>query len=477
MDSTSTQGWRGPTTQDSQSYIPLSNHLKDSDLILLLTPGILPELSPLNRDPEKPTSDPFEPLGKALARHHPRVSHVPYLPRNGITDTHVTHIRLAAAVVFVISGPPRHGQPSQVALAEVARSVCEHRPQVVMTCCDLRELGALEKLFPTVIQVPSLAPLDLEDAADVLFGKSPKSSPREPHLRNLVVSPTSWPVEVWDGRHDVSDIRDLWCQCIPETFSLGRHQFQELLRRDGYAMHYVVREPGTGLVLGFCATYTNYCDSGGDRLLGSLALLLVRPSHRHRGIGLSLHNHALRQLTRTRGVCRLQLGSTFPRLLYGLPADSPSAHWFRRRGWPVDPQSSAPGSGQEVCDWLLKFKDWPATGPMPSRLSFRPCELTEFDAVLAFVEKESRRKDGMMGWYDQYAKLANTMNVRDIVLGFEDGVIIAAALTYTNNTGSTVAEDLPWASSIGNDVGGVTCVCVSGEFGSAPELTLLKPEC
>jgi hypothetical protein len=82
--------------------------------------------------------------------------------------------------------------------------------------------------------------------------------------------------------------------------------------------------------------------------------------------------------------------------------------------------------------------------------------------VLDFVEKESRGKDSM-GWYDQYAKLANTMNIQDIILGLEGDTIIATALTYSKNTGSPAAEDLPWASTILDQVGGVTCICVSGE--------------
>ncbi|KAK4152642.1 hypothetical protein C8A00DRAFT_34673 [Chaetomidium leptoderma] len=442
------------SVQDSQSCIPLSNQLKDGDIILLLTPGIVPEVSPSNRDADNPPSDPFEPLGKALARHHPWVRHVPYLPRNGITGTHVVHISLAAVVIFVISGPPRQGQPSQVDLAGITRSLCEHhQPQIILTCCDTQELGPLEKTFPTIIAAPSCASADLEAAADVLFGGEPQKP---------ILPSRSWLVEPWDGNRDVSEIFDLWRQCFPEIFHLGSYQFQSLLRRDGYAMHYVVRAPGTSQILGFCATYTTYADRGGERLLGSLAALLVLPSYRQRGIGLSLHEHAVRQLTKIRGICRLQLGSTFPRLLYGLPVDSPFEAWFRRRDWPITPLSSTPGSGQEVCDWFLKFKDWPTTSLMPSRLTFRPCKPADFDMVLDFVEEDSRKKDNM-GWYDQYAKLANTMNVEDIVLGLEGGAIIATALTYAKNTGSTVADDLPWASAIADDVGGVTCICVSDE--------------
>lgn len=51
----------------------LSDMLNDGDIVLLLTPAIVPEASPLNRASNCPPSDPFEPLGKALARYHPWV--------------------------------------------------------------------------------------------------------------------------------------------------------------------------------------------------------------------------------------------------------------------------------------------------------------------------------------------------------------------------------------------------------------------
>ncbi|EAQ85923.1 hypothetical protein CHGG_07176 [Chaetomium globosum CBS 148.51] len=437
--------------QDSQSCIPLSDHLKDGDIILLLTPGIAPDVNPSPSDLDNPPSDPFEPLGKALAKHHPWVRHVPYLPRNGITGTHVVHIRLAAAVIFVISGPPRHGQPSQLALAEITKALCETRPQIILTCCNLQELGPLEQSFPTILEVPGFAPPDLEAAADVLF-EPRKPSPKASKVQNITIPPKAWAVEVWDDDRELSDILDLWCQCFPETFHLDPYRFRSLLRRDGYAMHYVVRKPGAAQILGFCATYTTYADSGGERLLGSLAALLVHPSYRQQGIGLSLHTHARRQLTKIRGVCRLQLGSTFPRLLYGLPV----THRMRIGFW-----------NSRVADKtaLLKLGLWATSVRLGfsssrigdnwfdvSHLSFVPCEFAEFDMVLEFVEKESMKKD-TMGWYDQYAKLANTMNIQDIVLGLEGGTIIAAALTYVKNTGSPAADDLPWASTIADDVG------------------------
>ncbi|KAK0739798.1 hypothetical protein B0T21DRAFT_410124 [Apiosordaria backusii] len=443
--------------QDSHSYLPLSKPLKDGDILLLLTPGIVPDVSTAKVDHEAPTSDPFEPLGKALAKHHPWVRHVPYLPRYGITGTHVVHIRLATAVIFVLSGPPVHGQPSQVALAEITRGVCDDRPQVIVACCDARELGPIEESFPAIVQVSSFAPSDLQAAADVIFGETKKQPPSTgPNLQNLILAPNAWTVDVWNGPRDMDASYELWCQCFPEKFHMSRFLFQSLLQRDGYVRHYVVREPGTSQLLGFCATYTTYAGAEDERLVGSMAALVVRPAYRKRGIGLSLHNHALKQLTKTRGVWRLQLGSTFPRLFYGLPMDSPAEDWFRRRNWSID--------AQEATDWLLKFDNWPTTGLLPSGLVFRPCEFHEFDMVLALVGAESKRRNNV-GWYDQYAKLANSMNIQDIVIGLnEGGSIVAAALTYVKNTGSPAAEDLPWANTIADDVGGVTCICIAGQY-------------
>lgn len=450
--------------RDTQSCVPLSRTLADGDLVVLLTPVVAP-LSPRSLSPvvnNGVTSDPFEPLGRALARWHPWIRHVPYTAAGGITSTHVGFIKRAAVVVFVISGPPSQGQTSQVGMAEVVRAADAKRSHIVVACCDTEGLGLGEADFSTVIQVSSYLSAELESAAELLFGNpAPPPPSTGPRLESLMVAPKSWPVEVWNGnREPIDPVHELWLECVPRQFYLSRFTLRSLLKRDGYAMHYVVREPETREILGFCATYTTYIGGGGESLIGSLVAILVRPWYRKRGVGLSLHSHAQRQLTKTRGVERLQLGSTFPRLLLGLPVDGPSEEWYRRRGWQMDRQG--PGRGQEVCDWLLHISDWlPGPFPTTARLDFRACELSEFDRVLRLVERESARND-YVGWYDQYVKLANTMNVRDIVVGIGSGTVVAAALTFVKNTGSPVAEDIPWPAAIGDDVGGVTCICISG---------------
>jgi len=99
---------------------------------------------------------------------------------------------------------------------------------------------------------------------------------------------------------------------------------------------------------------------------------------------------------------------------------------------------------------------------MPPGLLFRPCEFHEFEMVLGIISRESKKKD-YLGWYDQYAKLADTMNIRDIILGLEGDTIVAIAITYSKNNGSPTVEDLPWADTLGDDVGGVTCICIIDE--------------
>lgn len=447
--------------QDLQSCVPLGRVLAEGDLLYVLTPAAVP-IEPAK--PGQPQQDPFEPFGRALATYHPWVRHIPYMVRDGITGYHASHLRLATAVIFVITGPPCAGQPSQIALSQIARQIVPDRPQIVLTCCSLHDLGLslTEGSFPTLVEIPDYTRPHLEAAADFLF-RLPPASPRGPRYVQdpppmALSARTRWLVQEWDVR-ETPAVHELWCRSLPPRFSIDFLTFQRLLHRPGYSKHFVVRNPSTHDVLGFCATYTTFIDNSDSSWIGCLAAILVHPAHQQRGIGTSLHSHALRQLAEHR-VSRLQLGSTFPRLLYGIPFGMPAEGWFQRRGWRID-MTGLPGRGQEACDWILDFEDWRADGLSSGGLMFRKCELNEFDQVLEFVARESVRKDSV-GWYDQYYQLAGTMGIHDILLGLERGVIVATALTYIPRNHSRAADDLPWAGTISDDVGGVACICITG---------------
>lgn len=450
--------------RDHASHIPFSSFLENGDLVLLLTP-IVP---PVESDPGR---DPFEPLGKGLAKYHPWVRHVPYAAQGGITGTHVGFIKRAKAIVFVITGPVSMGQPSQVDLYSIVQLIGEHRPNVVVACCNVQELEPAAAAFPTVLQLPGYSSHDLEAGADILFLGRPTQRPPPPEIQvfEKPVVQHRWSVTAWNHARDVPAIHELWCHCVPPQFKLHLPGLMRVLQRDGYAKHFVVRETGTNSLLGFCATYITYLDSKGEDLVGSVAALLVRASHRDRGIGRALHDEAMRGFKKTRGVNRLQLGSTFPRLLYGLPLNHPSESWFKRRGWRMD--CTLPGTGQEVSDWLLAFHEWPTGGLPPIGVTFRSCGFADFDRVLEVVERESER-NGNMAWYDQYAKLADSMSMTDIILGLRGETIVATAITYTTYSENPSAEDIPWAGSVSEDTGGVTCICIAGMLNSMDIATL-----
>lgn len=55
------------------------------------------------------------------------------------------------------------------------------------------------------------------------------------------------------------------------------------------------------------------------------------------------------------------------------------------------------------------------------------------------------------------------MNICDIVVGLDEvGMMVVVVLIYVKNIGSLVVEDLFWINMIGDDVGGVMCVCIVG---------------
>jgi hypothetical protein len=170
---------------DDRRAIPPTKYLAQDEIILLLTPVVLP------LDAEKNVSkDPFEPLGIAIYNRHQSVHHVPYTKHDGITEAIVQHIRIARIVVFVISGLPSHQEPSQFDFAlEVAKG-CETRPLIVLACCAFDRTSLPKHTFPTVVQVKHFLPPDLSAAAALIFGE---------HATPLTFTPSPPPALVMEN--------------------------------------------------------------------------------------------------------------------------------------------------------------------------------------------------------------------------------------------------------------------------------------
>ncbi|KAF9874863.1 acetyltransferase [Colletotrichum karsti] len=183
--------------RDRQDCVPLRNILAEDDIIVLLTPVVVP----YNRHAEN-DRDPFEPLGRAIASRHALIRHVPYTKRGGINKIHSEFIRRAKAVVFVVSGPPVDGDVSQLEMAETARTLANERPQILVACCELQAQDIPDEKFPTIVQIAGYTPSELETAASIMFGEYRPQPINAVPVQNLVIAPRHWPVEGNMGWYD-----------------------------------------------------------------------------------------------------------------------------------------------------------------------------------------------------------------------------------------------------------------------------------
>lgn len=453
---------------DLQGALPLTNLLSENpgqdegETVLLLTPAIVPE------NPGSITRDPFEPLGRALIRPHFRVRHVPYTRNNGLTGTHQQFIDRISTIIFLITefALSQRGV-NQFDMAALVREMCGDDHSLILVVLgqlpedeDLQAMG-----FSTVLQSPGWSAPELQSLAALIMTEPPRSIPPG---ECSTMSPRGgpppqqpWPVQKWDPDRDIGDIHTLWQGCLPPQFHLSRLGLSSLLERNGSSMHYVVRHPRNDSIIGFCATFTTFAGKSGDQLVGSIAVIIVREDFRHRGIGRILHEEGWSRLSKNRDVGRIQMGSTFPRLLYGPPAPLHSPKWLEDRGWSLD--ETGLGRGRLVSDWLLQFADFPVPNLASAGLTFRTCQMTDASRLLDMVGRECERKS-YFGWYDQYARTTDSCHMSDVIIGFEGESLVAAAITYRQDSGSPCSLDIPWPSVIGQRIGGVSCICIKGEF-------------
>ncbi|PTB62891.1 hypothetical protein BBK36DRAFT_1128306 [Trichoderma citrinoviride] len=448
---------------DYQNCVPLDQIPTRDKPLLLLTPVVVP---PVGNNPTD-DRDPFEILGQSISGRNIPVRHVPYTKNQGITGVHVAFIKRARAVIFVITHLADTDGPLQLGFAELVARICESRPLITLICCDLAGRNISSTQFRTLVHITGYTNADLLVAAALLLDGG--SRPTVPVVTGMPAPDASepepaWSVRPWVAERDLAETCALWEACLPQQFHLSASTLGSVLKRDGYALHYIVREPTGGSLVGFCAAYATFADSSDVALIGSIAAIIVRAEYRGQGIGSSLHDTAMNKLHRVRGVQRLHLGTTFPRLFSGLTADMADAsQWFARRGWPVDAQGYG-GQGSLVTDWILRFTDLTGVVIPYSGLGFRLCHEADAHHVLGLENRPPATSSHGFGWYDQYARTVNSEYISDIVVAFDNATIVATAITFVPGQQSPAAADIPWPGSLNSNVGGVTCICIRGQL-------------
>ena len=130
--------------------------LSRESVILLLTPMIAHNDRLQTHGQEEP-SDPFESLGRALSRSHPRIRHVPYTLSQGLTSTHMAFLHRVTGVVLVLACPSSafaeaqsevwHGIEGILSGIDRNVSLPGQMPRVVIGAGDIRDLFAQPELL------------------------------------------------------------------------------------------------------------------------------------------------------------------------------------------------------------------------------------------------------------------------------------------------------------------------------------------
>ena len=446
--------------RDDKHLLPLSGVIQASDTILLLTPVV----KPLNRsiDQSYPV-DPFETLGKAIADRHPRVRHAPYTA-HGLTPTHETLIRQANAIILATSNGNR--LPYQIAMARHVAKICGNKPLVAIAVCNPYDLASDHTgivivllhltIVGTYICTYEYTAKALETAVAVMFGEIGAHGILPVSVPGAMVERDQrrWRVEDWNDRRDLYPTVDLWQECLGDNWPMDAHTLSVMLagRPQPLAKHFVVRDGKSNTLLGFAATYAMQAGGPEDRyVIGSLACLMVLPSRRNLGIGLSLHDHVMRYFkTKVDPTLRqVQLGSIFPRFFPGLPTNIPRRQqaWFRHRGWKLPPAGQ--GSCADVFADLTVFKV-PMEVMQPHQeagVTFRACMEEEFDKVMEF---ETANFTKYPGWIEAHHALKETGFVGDLMLAVgKEGQYLASVIAYSPTENNPIARLLPWPRLLG----------------------------
>lgn len=160
----------------SSSSLASLRSLPSTSLLVLLTPVLNPAGVEKGIDKSSST-DPFESFGRELSKLHQRLRHVPYVPKVGLTETHVAFIKHASAVVVVICEPTSEISESldhQQAFANeviAARDVYHGRVKVpyVLVRFEAGDMDETDHDYENVLHAPLLTQQASKKATQLLF--------------------------------------------------------------------------------------------------------------------------------------------------------------------------------------------------------------------------------------------------------------------------------------------------------------------
>jgi beta-N-acetylhexosaminidase len=370
--------------RDLRNCIPLPNEVEPDEVLLLLTPLVEPfrpdkpaeqadnhqttglSPGPVNiarhfnhRDKQNylEGETTFHDLGVAIAKKwRGKVIHTSYTA-SGISPLHEKLVSEAAAVILLTADGVRNVY--QYGFTKYIVSLCQSQTQLrpfsgslktnpVGKPCVVVAVSSpydfmKDKQVQTYMCTYDLTKPPLDALVRVLFGKL-KATGLPPTARpprsQTTLHRQLWLVEKFQPERDGQALQDLFDQvrlAASNTFSDPEAQypaycFEAAFYLTSYepltkSQHFIVRNSSTQKIYGFCATH--YIDF---LARGCISAIVVSTEYRGRGIGYSLHQHALSFLQRFSGIEMVQFGSELPAIFAGIP-NRLSAHQLGLRGW------------------------------------------------------------------------------------------------------------------------------------------------
>jgi beta-N-acetylhexosaminidase len=187
---------------------------------------------------------------------------------------------------------------------------------------------------------------------------------------------------------------------------------------------------------------------------GGIALLMVDPAERRRGIGAALHRNALDH-ARREGMTRARLGAgTSARFWNGVPDDLPGAvAFFESQGW------SFTETAHDLTRSLADYETPPEImrRVREAEVRIEPAAPGQVADVLRF---EDRR---FPNWAPYFRRTAEQGRSEDILAAWNrHGEVVGTLLTFSADS-PDAAGDRIWTGLLGESMGGLGAVGVAEE--------------
>lgn len=270
----------------------------------------------------------FQKFGRTLAeRFPPKVTHMSY-SSNGLRPIHEQYIARADVIIVItadaVLNAYQYGVTKYVSMLSRYQEQKEgiQKPVIVVAVSSpydfLHDPDIGTYICTFDFTVPALDTLVGVLAADfrptgTVPLKAVRRNKRQLDHASSSDKPRNWLVEEYDTNADNSSL-DAFLESIPELHNINRWTRKSFYLKSKLVQekYFVVRNSSTRVVYGLCATYIVKAISR-----ATIAMLLVKPEYRKKGIGNSLFAHALKYLLNVEKGARIHIGSLLPSPIEG----------------------------------------------------------------------------------------------------------------------------------------------------------------